>query len=133
MSERLRNTAYRWCLLIMVVVLALPAMAEWKLVDPRVQQAVAPQAVFHSTSCMRGSGSTYASQPRISAEGTAVYTTTTTYSPSVTTGPRKGTVNPEEGDDFLPVGDGLWILMLMAISFAGTQLYRRKKARPSPN
>ena len=133
MSKGLRNTIYRWCLLITVAVLSLPAMAEWKSVSPWAQKAVAPQAAFQSTSCMRGSGSTYASQPRISAEGTAVYTTTTTYSPSITTGPRKGTVNPEEGDDFLPIGDGLWAMMLMAIAFAGFLYTKRKKTERASN
>ena len=87
-----------------------------------------PKAQFQSTSVMQTSGSVYASQPAINADGTAYNPAealqTTTQTPS---GPRKiAPVTPE--GNATPIGDAVLPLTLIALAFCGIIALRRRRA-----
>ena len=115
----------RIVMIIMAVALvALPTMAQ------NFGDQEQPKAQFQSTSTMKTSGSVYASQPAINADGTA-------YNPSAVanpaqSGPRRSKENPNDPgsttDEGSPVGDAVLPLMLMALAFCGIVYYRRRKA-----
>lgn len=89
---------------------------------------VAPVATFQSTSTMRGSGSTYSSNPMLNAEGQATYTTqesSPAYSPG---GPRR-IITPGNSGTQQPIGDALIPLLLMVIAYATSIFLRRRKSR----
>lgn len=117
----------RIMMIIMAVALvALPTMAQGfrtQTTDEKVQTQA-----FQSTSTMKTSGSVYASQPALNADGTAYNPAQAVQSPAqAPSGPRKiGVVTPE--DDPTPVGDAVLPLMLMALAFCGIVYYRRRKA-----
>ena len=102
-----------------VALVALPTMAQ------SFGNQDQPTATFQSTSVMQTSGSVYASQPALNADGTA-------YDPMATqasSGPRKAVKEDPvvpEGDP-TPVGDAVLPLMLMAIAFGGVIYLRRRK------
>ncbi len=115
----------------MVAVFSLPAMAQFAQTQAQgrwhSRQVQAPVPVFRSTSCMQGSGSAYASHPQINAQGTAV-TGTMAYTPTITDGPRKADpVDPDEGsDDFLPLGEAVAPLALLALEFLIIRVVRMR-------
>ena len=111
-------------IIMAVALVALPTMAQ------SFGDQEQPKAQFQSTSTMKTSGSVYASQPAINADGTA-------YNPSLAatptqSGPRKSKENPNDPgsttDEGSPIGDAVLPLMLMAIAFCGIVYYRRRKA-----
>jgi len=83
-------------------------------------QNTLPETSFRSTSAMSGIGSAYSSMPALNADGTATYEGAT-YS----AGPRKAPPPTPEGDP-TPIGDGTWILMLLAAGYALFIAWRRK-------
>ena len=84
-----------------------------------------PQATFQSTSTMAGSGSVYASQPALSADGIATYEGAS-YAPAQSpSGPRRASAF-DDFDDDMPLGDALIPLLIMAFIYALTVLYKRK-------
>lgn len=121
-------------MIVAAALVALPAVAQ----TFGTQQAEQPNAVFQSTSTMKGSGSTYSSNPTIGANGTATYNGAA-YSPG---GPRRlpGTQQGDEETGELdgghetretdpnPVGDAVLPLLACAIVFCGYIAIRRKRA-----
>ena len=71
---------------------------------------------FQSTSTMSGSGS---SLPIAARNGKSVENDTQTPNPKQ---PRKAP--PITGGDDMPVGDGVWVLLLMAAGYAGWMMRR---------
>jgi len=108
-----------WILIVMAAAMVLPAMAQ------PFDQSEQPQATFRSTSTMIGSGSSYAAQPALNADGTAAYGASESSTPAAP-GPRKIVPVTPEGDP-TPVGDALLPLLLMAMAYAVITL-RRKNA-----
>ncbi len=104
--------------------------------DARVEVApngiTAPAAEFHSTSNMLGSGSSYASNPRLDNDGTAPYCDIHGNSAS---GPGHGIINRSKedntdpgitDDNSSPIGDGVWAMLFCALAFAGVIALRRR-------
>ena len=96
--------------------------------------ATRPEMQMQSTSVMQGSGS---SLPQAAVDGP--YTTGTTigtYSPAGTSnGPHRAKRGLDDGDDDIdpqgqpfPIGDALIPLALLAVAYALTRVYRRKRA-----
>ncbi len=140
---------YRLWVMGLLLWLALPTMAQ----PQTFNGATAPQSTFQSTNTMMGSGSRYASQPRLSTRGQAIYSTM-----GSTSGPRRakkadlngdgfddetGTpVNPnpwgEHGEQTVdntdpnspgtPIGDAVLPLTLMCLLAAGVVYLRRRRA-----
>ena len=106
-----------------VALMALPAKAQ----TFGAQKVEQPNAVFHSTSTMMGSGSQYSANPTLNADGTAAYEGAT-YSPAKAPGgPRRITGNPEETDDGnSPIGDALIPLTLFAGAYLVLRAARKK-------
>ena len=124
---RLRVTGCRLWVMGLLLWMALPTTAQ----PQTFNGATAPQATFQSTNTMMGSGSRYASQPQLGANGQAVYSTVTTTSGS---GPRKvkmdgiwdsGTLPDKPYDS--PIGDAVLPLTLMCLLAAGVVYLRRRK------
>lgn len=84
-----------------------------------------PSASFRSTSTMTASGSTYASQPMLGADGMASIGETYTSSPAPS-GPRR-IVTPGAGGIQQPLGDALIPLLLMALAFTAIRAHRKKR------
>ena len=126
-----RVMGYRLWVMGLLLWLALPIMAQ----PQTFNGATVPQATFQSTNTMMGSGSRYASQPRLSANGHAVYTTLGT----TTSGPRRMKM---DGDDEFedeeigtnltepgtPIGDAVLPLTLMCLLAVGVVYLRRRRA-----
>ena len=134
-----RVTGYRLWVMGLLLWMALPIMAQ----PQTFNGATAPQATFQSTNTMMGSGSRYASQPRLSTNGQAIYS-----SMGTTSGPRRakmddpdpsnpfnteggeqtigGTGNPQQPGT--PIGDAALPLTLMCLLAAGVVYLRRRRA-----
>jgi len=84
--------------------------------------SAAPTVAFQSTSVMQTSGSTYASQPMLNADGTATYTGAS----YAAAGPRKAPPPTPEGDP-TPLGDAVLPLILMALLFGAITALKRKR------
>ena len=106
--------------IIMAVVLALPAMAQWNGTEHMT--ATAPTASFQSTSMMPSSGSTYSSTPLLGDDGTAIYDDGGSASAHAHGNPRRVGPPTPEGDP-TPVGDAALPLLLMALLYV---VYRRR-------
>lgn len=109
-----------------VALMALPATAQ-TFGGQKVEQ---PNAVFHSTSSMMGSGSQYSANPTLNADGTAAYEGATYSSAKAPGGPRRNN-NPNpgvDGDDGgnTPIGDALIPLTLLAGAYLIVRAARRK-------
>ena len=149
MGYRLRVTSYRLWVIGLLLWMALPTTAQ----PQTFNGATAPQATFQSTNTMMGSGSRYASQPRLSTRGQAIYSTMGTPS-----GPRRAKKADLDGDGFddetgapvnpnpwgtgegqqtvdntdpnspgTPIGDAVLPLTLMCMLAAGVVYLRRRK------
>jgi len=94
--------------------------------DQMTFTAVAPNATFQSTSAMLGSGSAYASNPTLNAEGMAIYTEQPVSSDYASRGPRR-IVTPGNSGTQQPIGDAVCPLMLMALAWAGIVYLRRRR------
>ena len=113
-------------ILSIIILAVLPVMAQgWTMQrnDRYISatQVSAPTASFQSTSAMVGSGSAYSANPTLNADGTASYQSS--YSPvSTPSGPNRGKkaggVEPTDDDEELPLGDGLFLLALLALGYA---------------
>ena len=125
MSENYMDMKRLMMILMAAALVALPTMAQ--------------QEEWQSTSAMKGSGSVYAPQVTgvgaVGVDNLATTTTTETYSPGNSGGPRKvkmgdfdSSTEGGEGDDGSPIGDGLLPLMVMAVAFCGVVYFRRRKA-----
>ena len=84
---------------------------------------VAPNATFQTTSTMMGSGSTYSANPVIGSDGSATYEGVTYAEQTVPGGPNRVRPTTHENQ---PIGDGLWILLVLAVGYAA---WRRVIAR----
>ena len=130
-----RVTGYRLWVMGLLLWMALPTTAQ----PQTFNGATAPQATFQSTNTMMGSGSRYASQPRLSANGQAVYSSMS----STSSGPRRAKMdedNPFGDDDDInkttqnpqqpgtPIGDAVWPLTLMCLLAAGVVYLHRRRA-----
>ena len=128
------NIAFVWVMGLLLW-LALPIMAQ----PQTFNGATTPQATFQSTNTMMGSGSRYASQPRLSTNGQAVYSSMS----STTSGPRKAKMddpdpsNPWGGSTIVdhntseagtPIGDAVLPLTLMCLLGVGVVYLRRRRA-----
>ena len=128
-----RVMGYRLWVMGLLLWLALPTMAQ----PQTFNGATAPQATFQSTNTMMGSGSRYASQPRLSTNGQAVYSSMS----STTSGPRRAKMDDDpfgEDDDInkttqnpqqpgTPIGDAVLPLTLMCLLGVGVVYLRRRK------
>ena len=122
------NIAFVWVMGLLLW-MALPTMAQ----PQTFNGATAPQATFQSTNTMMGSGSRYASQPRLSTNGQAVYSSMS----STTSGPRRakmdddpfgGQTVAENPNGPTPIGDAVLPLTLMCLLAAGVVYLRRRRA-----
>ena len=144
-----RVMGYRLWVMGLLLWMALPSVAQ----PQTFNGATAPQATFQSTNTMMGSGSRYASQPRLSTRGQAIYSTMGTPS-----GPRRAKKADLDGDGFdddthepvnpnpwgtgegqqtvdntdpnspgTPIGDAVLPLTLMCLLAAGVVYLRRRK------
>ena len=86
--------------------------------------SAAPTVAFQSTSVMQTSGSTYASQPMLNADGTATYAGASEDAIQTMSGPRKIGGQTIEGT---PLGDAVLPLMLMALLFGAITALKRKR------
>ena len=110
-------------IVMLVALVALPTKAQtFGGNDP--QYSAVPTTAFHSTSAMPMSGSTYASQPVINADGMATYEG----AGRPGGGPRKidAIEIPDELDE-QPLGDAVLPLMLMALLFGAITALKRKR------
>ena len=108
--KTMKNIAYTLFVVVSLFV-SVEAIAQFN-------QQEMPVKSFQSTSTLAGSGSTYAANPTLNIDGSACvpYSSVSSASPS---GPRRApTPNDDDDDDLLPIGDGTWILMLLAIGYA---------------
>ena len=117
-------------IIVVAAVMALPAAAQQ---FNSFGGAVAPQASFQSTSTMRGSGSSYSSNPMISSYGTAVYN-----GAAASYGPHR--MKKDEGDELFedeeiqdnlkepgqPIGDAVLPLMLCALAYLIVRATRKR-------
>ncbi len=91
-----------------------------------------PEVSFQSTSTMTPVGSTYSSNPALNDDGTA-YSPSQASSPArAGSGPRKigpGVSETIDEKDKVPIGDGTWILMLLAVGYAFFIAWRRMVAK----
>ena len=94
--------------------------------------ATRPEAQMQSTSVMQGSGSTL---PQAAVTGSYMTGNTPgTFAPAGTSGPRRvgegGGFEDEEDPDNpgepFPIGDGLWILALLACAYLTVRVTRRR-------
>jgi len=92
--------------------------------------AVAPNATFQSTSTMLGSGSAYASNPTLNAEGIATYTGQPSSPDYIPGGPRK-IFTPGNGGTQQPLGDELIPLLIIAAIYTLMKLVRRNFSYPN--
>ena len=131
----MKNNIATLIVIIMMAVFARPTMAQ----SQTFNGATAPQATFQSTNTMMGSGSRYASQPRLSAGGQAIYSTLGTTS----SGPHRmkmegegdsggmGAIDPDEYEEKpldTPIGDAVLPFTLMCLLAAGVVYLRRRRA-----
>ena len=113
----------KFMMIIMAAALvALPAMAQ------QFRTSDQPQTEFQSTSTMQTSGSVYASQPALNADGTAYNPGAAIVPEQNPSGPRKIDVYTPETDPNAPIGDAVMPLTLMALAFAGVMYLRRRRA-----
>ena len=125
------KTIYRIAFIVMAVLMTLPVKAGWNTAGSP-DNYLEPQKTFHSTSAMAGSGSPYVSQPAgLNAEGRATYFDGEEDSAVLMRGPRRIGPSPSSDvsdEDWVPIGDAIIPLLMMAIGY-GVVLYRRKKAK----
>ena len=126
--KEMKNKVKLIMIAIMAAAFALPAMAQ---MNANTQQwgTNVPAASFQSTSTMQSSGSAYSTTPLLNADGTALYNgapENDNASGHPGTIRRVGPPTPE--GDPTPVGDGVWVMMLMAMLFCGVKYLRRKQA-----
>lgn len=119
----MKNRVNRIIVMLMAAAIVLPAMAQWSS-EPTT--ATAPIASFQSTSTMPSSGSTYSSTPMLGSDGVAAYNDASAEA-QAPSGPRK-TPPPTPSGDPTPVGDGVWVMMLMAVVYLSYKTRMRRKA-----
>ena len=106
-----------------VALMALPAKAQ----TFGAQKVDQPNAVFHSTSTMMGSGSQYSANPTLNTDGTATYNGAPVSAPSSPYRAKKEnpTVDPNDPGN-VPLGDALIPLTLFAGAYLIIRAARRK-------
>ena len=113
----------KFMMIIMAAALvALPAMAQ------QFRTSDQPQTEFQSTSTMQTSGSVYASQPALNADGTAYNPGAAIVPEQNPSGPRRVAPKDGSGNEF-PIGDAVLPLTLMALAFAGLMYLRRRRQK----
>ena len=120
----------RYLLIVLVVALA-SVSAQAQFASGRSQssfnQAQLAQYEFQSTSMMASSGSML---PQAAVDGTS---TTTDESSGVASGRRRIGGNTSGGSDDRddpmenPIGDGMWVLLLLAGGYCAYTVYRKRK------
>lgn len=115
---------------VLAAAIHLPAMSQ--LSNRVLSDEAVTSSTFQSTSTLPQTGSNYASQPMLSADGTAQYAEGAYLSANAPSGPlRVRPANPT--GDPTPVGDALLLLLLMAVGYA-VLLYRKRGAHaPTPD
>ena len=114
------KTNIKIALLLLAIGITLSATANINNTKELFGTYEAPTYTFQSTSTMVLSGSRYSST---TASIDGIYTASSISTPS---GPRKaGAINGEDDGD-LPLGDGTWILMLLAVGYAGVITWKRR-------
>ena len=116
-----------WVLGLLFV--SLPLMA-WDFQSQPFEGNSQLKQEFRSTSTMTPSGSLYASMPSLNADGTAAYSAPiqAAYSEAGRPGSIKtSTGTPGSGGTQLPIGDGMWAMIVMAIGYA--LFIARRKAK----
>lgn len=88
-------------------------------------QSNVPSSEFQSTSSMVGSGSSYASNPSLNADGTAAYNSPSYAPQRAISGPNRIAPVTPEGDP-TPIGDEILPLLLMAL-VAGAVIVTKKR------
>lgn len=122
----MKNRVKQILIVTMAAVLALPAMAQWNTRDEQQDwSAQAPSATFQSTSTMPSSGSAYSSTPKPYTDGT---TEEADASPSGHPGKPKTVAPPTPEGDPTPIGDGMWVLMLLALGYCAYVARNRARA-----
>lgn len=115
---------------VLAAAIHLPAMSQFS--NRVLSDEAVTSSTFQSTSTLPQTGSSYASQPMLSADGTAQYAEGAYPSVNAPSGPlRVRPANPDGPPT--PVGDALLPLLLMAIGYAAL-LYRKRGAHaPTPD
>lgn len=106
-------------------ILSLSLLAVGTLLVQAQSNSQMPEYVFQSTSAMAGSGSNL---PQAAAVGASTTYDIGAQSPHGSNGPRKVSPGSNTGDPgATPIGDGIWVLTLLACGYAGTRLLITKK------
>ena len=116
---------YRIIILAMVAALSLPAIAQWNNNDV---MATAPTTTFQSTSTLGSSNSAYSSNPSFSSDGTAtIRTIGARRNEGKDSGTNPGTPDDDEQkeEEWQPIGDAVWPLLLLALAYVGVRARRR--------
>ncbi len=116
--------ALRYLLIAMVVVLAnVTAQAEFKQVDTEYQ--------FQSTSVMQGSGSSLPNSAVIGASTAgdcpAAYAPGRSLRRDVGGGTAADDEDPDAPNEPYPVGDGMWVMLLLALGYGAYKTRMRRK------
>lgn len=88
--------------------------------------AQAPTVGFQSTSSMVGSGSSYASNPSLNSDGTAMLNSPSRIGAARRSPGGGGTGKTDVDNPGLPIGDEMVPMLVMAVLCAGVVLLRRK-------
>ena len=113
----MKNEVKQIMIAIMAAVISLPAMAQMSTNEQ--QWGSTPTATFQSTSAMQSSGSAYSSPPIINSDGTATPNDTDdSGSSSGHPGKPKTVAPPVPEGDPTPIGDGMWVLAILAAAYA---------------
>lgn len=126
----------KWLVMIGVLLVSVPSMSQIFGATGQKEQnafgASAPTASFQSTSTLPATGSTYSANPTLNADGTATYqgAVEPAAAPKHPGHIRKaGGVDPTDDDDFLPLGDAVIPLMLIACAYAVCKVRSRRKGQ----
>ncbi len=112
-------------MILAAALMALPALAQ----TFGANQAEQPNAAFQSTSTLSGSGSSYSANPTLNSDGTATYQNAAPSKVPAGSGPHKsGPINPGPDPKEGPIGDALFPLLFMSLSFGMFVYFRRKRS-----
>lgn len=115
---------------VLAAAIHLPAMSQFS--NRVLSDEAVTSSTFQSTSTLPQTGSSYASQPMLSADGSAQYAEGANVSANAPSGPQRIPPMKPEGPP-TPVGDAVLPLLLIAIGYA-VLLYRKRRANaPTPD
>lgn len=137
MIERMKDMKRVFVVSSLLLVISFTAMAQiFGATQAEEQPAFgvsAPSATFHSTSALPASGSEYAANPTLNADGSVAYEGAS-YSPSKAPF-HPGYIkrdgfdgeNQDNPPDPTPLGDVVWPLMMLLCAYAGYKKVRARK------